>query len=124
MSHNRGGRQHPHTDDGKQCRIFALLNGEPIPEPPPPPVWRTRLGETKLHISNLDYSVCDDDLRELFADCGEIVECHVFKDAFSGRSRGFAAVRVIGQDAAEKVLAKHGWIWAGRNLRVKLWERT
>jgi len=46
-------------------------------------------------------------------------------DTLDGRrmSRGFACVKMRGQDAGAAALAMDGWIYAGRNLKIKLWGR-
>jgi RNA recognition motif-containing protein len=118
-SHNSGGRRHPHVDWNKERRIIALLNKEPVFEAPPEPQWRVRPGIIKLHVSNLSYDVTEADVRELFARCGEIAECHLFMD--NGKSRGFACVRLRDQAAGDAALAMDGWSWAGRDLKIKLW---
>lgn len=122
-SHNAGGRRHPRVDETKRRRIVALLNGSPILEPEPSPVWRAQPDEVKLHVSNLDYSVVEADVRELFSRCGEVTHCHLFMDTLDGRrmSRGFACVKMRGQASGDAALAMNGWIWAGRDLKIKVW---
>ena len=128
--HNSGGKRHLYPDEAKGRRIWALLDGKEIREPGPaiqiiranPFRDQGKPGVTKLHVRNLSYDVDDDDLRELFADCGSVLEAHLFRDSITGRSRGFACVRLSGQGAAERALAKDGWIWARRNLRIKIWD--
>ncbi|KAL6905956.1 hypothetical protein ACP4OV_003557 [Aristida adscensionis] len=46
---------------------------------------------TKLYISNLDYGVNNDDIKELFADVGEVIRYSINYDR-SGRSKGTAEV--------------------------------
>ena len=45
-----------------------------------------------LYISNLSYNISDEDLRQLFADYGEITSAKVIMDRETGRSRGFGFV--------------------------------
>ena len=122
-THNRGGRQHPRVDEGKERRILALLDGKEILAPSPPTAWQPRPGQVKLHISNLSYDVVEDDLRDLFAPCGDIIECHLFKDFDTGKSRGFACLRMRDQAGGDKALAMNGYEWAGRTLQIKQWGR-
>jgi hypothetical protein len=99
-------------------RVIALLNGEPILAQPPEPAWNIRPGEKKYHIRNLNYDCTETDLRELFAPLGHIVELHLFIDNFTGRSRGFACLRLVGPDA----LALNGTTLQGRELKIKSWD--
>ena len=90
-----------------------MLDGKPILEPEPEPEWRAQPDEVKLHVSNLDYSVVEADVRELFSRCGEVADCHLFMDTLDGRrmSRGFACVRMRDQAAGAAALALDGWEW-------------
>jgi RNA recognition motif-containing protein len=50
----------------------------------------------KLYVGNLDYSVTDDDLKELFAPYGEVKYVKLIED------RGFGFVEMGSQSEAEK----------------------
>lgn len=79
------------------------------------------MGETgKLFIGNLPYSVGDGELRDLFADFGNIEDCVVITDRESGRSKGFGFVTYSEQNSADKALDQMGnYEYEGRNLNVK-----
>ena len=57
-----------------------------------------------LYISNLTYNVTDADLKELFADYGEILSARVITDRETGRSRGFGFVELQDDDLAKKAI--------------------
>ncbi|KIO46278.1 MULTISPECIES: RNA recognition motif domain-containing protein [Porphyromonadaceae] len=57
-----------------------------------------------IYISNLSYSIDDADLRELFADYGEIVSAKVIMDRESGRSRGFGFVELADDTLGQKAI--------------------
>lgn len=46
----------------------------------------------KLFVGNLSYQMTSDDLRAAFSEFGEVVDCIVMTDKFSGRSKGFGFV--------------------------------
>ena len=57
-----------------------------------------------LYISNLSYNITDADLRELFADYGEITSAKVITDRETGRSRGFGFVELSDDELAKKAI--------------------
>ena len=56
-----------------------------------------------LYISNLSYNISDEDLRQLFADYGEITSAKVIMDRETGRSRGFGFVE-LSDELAKKAI--------------------
>ena len=48
----------------------------------------------KLYVGNLNFDATEDQVRELFGTFGEVQEVKIVMDRFSGRSRGFAFVRM------------------------------
>ncbi len=61
---------------------------------------------TKLFIGNLDYTVTGDDLRNLFAGVGTVVDAVVIIDKMSGRSRGFGFVEMSTEEEAKAAVEK------------------
>ncbi|MEZ7885351.1 MAG: RNA-binding protein [Bacteroidales bacterium] len=57
-----------------------------------------------IFISNLSYAVNDADLRDLFAEYGEISSAKVIMDRESGRSRGFGFVEMPDETQAKKAI--------------------
>ena len=57
-----------------------------------------------LYISNLSYNISDEDLRQLFADYGEITSAKVIMDRENGRSRGFGFVELSDDELAKKAI--------------------
>jgi RNA recognition motif-containing protein len=56
-------------------------------------------------VGNLPYSADEQQLRELFAAFGEVVDVRVVTDRDSGRSKGFAFVEMATDEAASKAIA-------------------
>jgi len=56
----------------------------------------------KIYVGNLDYRVNDDELKELFAEYGEVVSAKIIMDRETGRSRGFGFVEMSNDE--EKLL--------------------
>lgn len=57
-----------------------------------------------LYISNLSYNISDEDLRQLFADYGEVTSAKVIMDRETGRSRGFGFVELSDDELAKKAI--------------------
>ena len=47
---------------------------------------------TKLFVGNLSFETTENDLQDMFAPHGTVIEVNLMMDRFSGRSRGFAFV--------------------------------
>mgnify|MGYP000890678549 CR=1 FL=1 len=61
---------------------------------------------TMLHVSNLDWNVSTDDMRELFSDVGDMRKAVVHYDK-SGRSLGTAEVTYTSREAAIRAIKKY-----------------
>lgn len=72
-----------------------------------------------IYVGNLSWSINDDELRNLFAEFGEVSSASVIMDKFSGRSKGFGFVEMPSDGDAEKAIeALNEKEVDGRNLRV------
>lgn len=58
----------------------------------------------KLYIGSLSYNVTDDQLKEFFAQAGNVESAQVVMDRFSGRSRGFGFVEMATEEEAQKAI--------------------
>lgn len=73
----------------------------------------------KLYVGNLSYQVTADQLKDKFAEFGEIASAIVISDKFSGRSKGFGFVEFVNDADADKAIESlDGQDWEGRPLRV------
>ena len=74
----------------------------------------------KLFVGNLDWSVRDDQLRELFEEFGTLVKAEVVMDKFDpNKSRGFGFVEFETEEAAQAAKeAVNGKEIGGRPIRV------
>ena len=71
-----------------------------------------------IFVSNLGYSVTDQDLSELFSSYRSVDSARVITDKFTRQSRGFGFVEMA-DDAAEKAIRDlNGTLCDGRSLRV------
>lgn len=74
----------------------------------------------KLYVGNLDYTVRNDDLKDFFAEAGEIVDAVVIMDRnYSDRSKGFGFVEFAkDEDALKAIEMFNGKDFKGRALVV------
>lgn len=73
----------------------------------------------KLYVGNLPFSIGENELRELFAQYGEIAEVTLIKDKFSGRSKGFGFVTLADDEQATSAIAEmNGKEVEGRAIKV------
>jgi RNA recognition motif-containing protein len=72
-----------------------------------------------IYVSNLGFSVQDEDLREYFEEYGEVTSAKVITDKFTNRSRGFGFVEMSDNTAAEKAIKElNGAVVEGRSISV------
>jgi RNA recognition motif-containing protein len=77
--------------------------------------------KNKLYVGNLPYSTTQDQLKEMFAEAGEVVDAVVISDKFSGRSKGFGFVTMKDEAAAEAAIkAMDGKEMEGRAIKVNV----
>src|SRR5690242_14186633 len=74
---------------------------------------------TKLFVGNLSYNTSQNQLQDLFAAHGNVIEVDLIMDKFSGRPRGFGFVTMESKEAADAaVQALNGKSVDGRAMTV------
>src|SRR5438105_14130404 len=74
---------------------------------------------TRLYVGNLSFQTSSDDLRDHFAQIGNVESAQVVEDRMTGRSRGFGFVEMTSpEEAAAAIDQLNGKEFGGRNLTV------
>ncbi len=74
----------------------------------------------KLFVGNLSYAATEADLRDTFAQAGEVSSAKIILDRDTGRSRGFAFIEMTDDNAAaEAIKLFNGRELQGRALTVR-----
>jgi len=75
--------------------------------------------QKKLFVGGLSYNTEVDEVRELFAQAGEVVSANIIKDKFTNQSRGFGFVEMATEEQASQAIKLfNGKELNGRNLVV------
>ena len=72
----------------------------------------------QIYVGNLPYRSSEEDVRELFAQYGEVHSVKLITDRETGRARGFGFVEMEDADAQSAIEALDGKEFEGRTLRV------
>jgi RNA recognition motif-containing protein len=73
----------------------------------------------KLYIGGLPYSTTDTELKEAFAQAGNVESAVIIMDKMSGRSKGFGFVEMSSDEEAQKAIETwNGKDFGGRTLTV------
>ena len=73
----------------------------------------------KLVVGNLSFQATEEDLRELFAQAGNVETVRIITDQFTGRPRGFGFVEMATKEEAQKAVEMlNGRLFRDRNLVV------
>lgn len=72
-----------------------------------------------IYVGNLSRDVSESELKEAFAAYGEVQNCNIIKEKFTGESRGFGFVEMPNKEEGDKAIAAlNGKELKGRNLTV------
>ena len=72
-----------------------------------------------IYVSNLGFSVNDEDLKSLFAAYGNVSSAKVIMDKMTSQSRGFGFVEMPDEEAAQKAVKElNGSMTDGRSIKV------
>lgn len=72
-----------------------------------------------IYVGNLSYQVGSEELRDAFAQFGEVSTANVVMDKLTGRSKGFGFVEMPDRAGGEEAIKKlDGAALKGRNIRV------
>ena len=72
-----------------------------------------------IYVGNLSYEVTQDDLKQVFAEYGNVKRVNIPTDRETGRVRGFAFVELEEETDEEKAIDElDGAEWMGRDMRV------
>ena len=75
-------------------------------------------GCKSVFVGNLPFSATEEDLKQIFADCGDIEGARIATDRETGRARGFGYVDFADESAVDKAMAQTGTDLNGRAIRV------
>ena len=73
----------------------------------------------KIYVGNISFDATEQDIRDLFSECGEIESLKIITDKLTGRSRGFCFIEMEKeQDAQKAISALNGKEFMGKTLTV------
>ena len=74
---------------------------------------------TNIYVGNLPFRCSEDELRDAFAQFGEVSSAKIISDRYTGQSRGFGFVEMpSGEEAETAIKALDGTDLGGRNIKV------
>ena len=77
------------------------------------------MSSSKLYVGNMSFKTTEDELRDAFAQFGEVTDVFIAMDKMTGRPRGFAFVTMdTPENAAKAAEALNGEEFGGRALTV------
>jgi len=80
---------------------------------------RKGINTMNIYAGNLPHETTEDELRQAFAEFGQVTEVRLIVDKFSGESKGFGFVEMPSKAEAEKAIEEmNGKEFMGRVLSV------
>jgi RNA recognition motif-containing protein len=78
-----------------------------------------------IYVGNLNYSLQEDDVKQLFTTYGEVSSVKIVRDRDTGRAKGFCFVEMPDdQEASTAMKELNGAEVRGRNIRVDRYRQT
>jgi RNA recognition motif-containing protein len=75
--------------------------------------------QKKLFVGGLPYSTQQEEVEQLFSQCGQVVSATIVRDKFTNQSRGFGFVEMATEEAAADAISKlNGTQIGGRTIVV------
>lgn len=72
-----------------------------------------------IFVGNLNYSITEDDIKEIFEEYGELTSVKLITDKFTGKSKGFGFVEMADAEEAKKAIEElNGAEVEGRTIVV------
>lgn len=71
-----------------------------------------------IYVGNLPWSATEEEVRDLFAQHGNVLNVKLVNDRDTGRARGFGFVEMEDADADGAIEALNNFSFGGRTLRV------
>ena len=76
---------------------------------------------TKLYVGGIPYTSSNDDLKNHFAQAGNVVSAQIIIDKMTNRSKGFGFVEMDSEEAANKAIGMfHDQDFMGRRLTLNI----
>ena len=73
----------------------------------------------KIYVGNMSYSTTEDQLREAFAEYGEVVSVNIVMDRMTNRSKGFGFIEMEDADNAKDAISSlNNTELNGREIKV------
>ncbi len=77
------------------------------------------MANAKLFVSNLDFELKPDDIRQIFAETGTVLTLTLVTDRESGKSRGYCFIEMASDEEATKAISMlNGKVFNGRPISV------
>jgi RNA recognition motif-containing protein len=70
------------------------------------------MATSKLYVGGIPYRSTEDDIRNAFAEAGEVTSVSIISDRMTGRSRGFGFVEMADEAQAQAAIDR----WDGKEL--------
>jgi RNA recognition motif-containing protein len=72
----------------------------------------------RIYVGNLPFSATEDEVRERFAEFGEVESVNLISDRYTGQPRGFGFVEMGDEDADSAIAALNNTSLGGRTIKV------
>lgn len=105
---------------GRELRVMKSLPRDQVEKSPAQPkAPRQEMeGTKKLYVGNIPFEATPEDMKNLFAEYGEILDVFIPTNPGSGTGRGFAFITMKEEAISQAIEGVNGLVYEGRDLVV------
>ena len=79
---------------------------------------KNQVDSCSIYVGNVDYDATDEELKQHFLGCGSINKVTIFRNKYTGQSKGYAFIEFMEKESVQRALEKDESLFRRRYIKV------